>query len=76
MTCPVTIGDLRRKGELLEVGCTKCWHVAYVDPHQLPFHGNVGVPDAYRRMKCTKCGSRAGYSRPDARTGGVDGRYA
>ena len=72
---PVTIGDLRRKGELLEVGCTKCWNVRYVDAVTLPFHGNMAVPEAYRRMRCSKCGEKAGYSRPDARVRGVSGQY-
>lgn len=72
---PVTIGDLRSKGELLEVGCTKCWHVVYLDPHTLPLSDTQAVPTAFSRFRCSKCGEKAGYTRPDARVQGVDGRY-
>ena len=71
---PVTIGELRRTGKLLEVGCTKCWRVAYVDPNTLPFPDAEPVPTVHRRMKCS-CGEKGGYSRPDARVMGVDGKY-
>jgi hypothetical protein len=72
---PVTIGELRRTGKLLEVGCTKCWRVVYVDPVTLPFHDQEAVPTVHQRMKCSECGAIAGYSRPDARVHGVDGKY-
>ena len=72
---PVTIGDWRPTGTALEVGCTRCWNVRYVDPVGLPFHGNMAVPEAYKRMRCSRCGEKAGYSRPDARIGGVTGQY-
>jgi hypothetical protein len=74
MTGPVTIGDLRREGKALEVGCTKCWHVVYMDPRNLPFHDDQAVPAAYQRMKCSRCGAKAGYSWPDGRVGGVTGQ--
>lgn len=72
---PVTMGDLRSKRQLLEVGCTKCWNVRYLDPSTLPFPDTQAVPTAHRRMRCSRCGEKAGYSRPDARVVGVDGRY-
>lgn len=72
---PVTIGNLRKDGKLLEVGCTRCWNVQYLDPRKLPFGDHVAVPTAYQRMKCSRCGEKAGYSRPDARIGGVSGQY-
>ena len=66
---PVTIGDLRRNGKLLEVGCRRCWNVRYLDPKQLPFGDLQPVPEAHRRMKCSMCGAGGEqcYSRPDAR---------
>ena len=42
---PVRSTDLRRESKLLEVGCTRCWNVRYVDPLGLPFHGNMAVPE-------------------------------
>lgn len=74
MTGPVTMGDLRRKGELLEVGC-RCGRTLYLDPSTLPFSANQPVPTVYQRMKCSSCGAKAWYSRPDARVLGVDGKY-
>ena len=73
-TGPVTIGDLRSKGQALEVGCTKCGHHVYVDPHKVPFPDHQSVPDAYRRMRCSRCGEKAGYSRPNCRVH-IDGTY-
>ena len=55
----VTIGMLRRDRKLLECGC----------------YDSQSVPEAYRRMKCSKCGSRKVWTRPDARVGGVTGQY-
>lgn len=60
---------------MLEVGCTKCGNVRYLDPTTLPLPDTQGVPTAFRRFRCSKCGEKAGYSRPDARVPGVDGRY-
>jgi len=74
-TRPVTIGDLRRIGQLLEIGCTKCWNVRYLDSHTLPFPDYRAVPAVHNRMKCSACDAVAGYSRPDARVGGVTGKY-
>jgi hypothetical protein len=65
---PVTVGMLRRKRELLEVGCTACNHHAYLDPEQLPFGDAEPVPTLHRRMRCSKCGAKGrGWTRPDAR---------
>lgn len=71
---PVTIGDLRRTGKLLEVGCTRCWNIRYLDAVELPLSDALAVPEAWRRMRCSRCGAKAGYSRPDARMAG-DGQY-
>lgn len=83
VTQHVTIGDLRSQGRLLEVGCDVCSHHLYLDPNTLPFADEQSVPLAFKRMKCSKCGTklwdrmrpgqRAGYTRPDARIVGVTG---
>jgi hypothetical protein len=71
----VNIGTLRRLHQLIEVGCDRCSHVVYVDPRALPFHGLTAVEDSYRRMRCSICGQKPSYSRPDARVIGVAGQY-
>ena len=75
MAEPVTIGDLRRGGQLLEVGCRRCWNVRYLDPFSLPFGHVQPVPTAHKRMKCSVCGADGSqcYSRPDARVRLDDG---
>ena len=72
---PVTIGDLRREGKLLEVWCSSCRRIAYVDPKELPLPDAQPVPKAWRHFRCDTCHERAGYSRPDARVIDVDGKY-
>lgn len=71
----VTIGRLKQDKKLLECGCYACQHHSYLDPHQLPFDDSQSVPEAYRRMKCSKCGSKNVWTRPDARVEGVTGQY-
>lgn len=71
----VTMGMLRRDRKLLECGCYSCRHHSYLDPAQLPFDDSQSVPEAHRRMKCSKCGSRTVWTRPDARVQGVTGQY-
>ena len=69
---PVTIGDLLRDSKMLEVGCIDCGHWCYLDPRELPFIDCEPVPTLYRRMRCRKFGLKGrGYSRPDARVGGM-----
>lgn len=72
---PVTIGDLRRNNQLLEVGCARCPRTIYLDAAQLPFDDTAAVPTLHTRMKCSVCGAKASYSRPDARIAGVAGEY-
>jgi hypothetical protein len=59
----MTIGDLRRQGKMLEVVCTQCWHVLFLSPARLTLHGNILASDAHHRLRCAKCGAKAGYSR-------------
>lgn len=80
-----TIGDLRATGTWLEIGCEVCGHHVYVDPNNLPLADEQSVPLAFKRMKCSKCGTKlwdrsrprqqCGYTRSDARVGGVAGNY-
>ena len=75
MSRAVNIGDLRRERVLLEIGCAKCAHHSYLDPRDLPFDDMQPVPTAFQRMKCSVCGERGSYTRPDPRLGGVNGQY-
>lgn len=72
---PVTYGRLRADRQLVEVGCSSCGRVSYLDPAALLFGDEVPVPGSHARFRCSKCGQRASYARPDARTVGVNGAY-
>ena len=73
MTGPVTIGDLSRSGQLLEMGCLDCSRVVYVEAQTLRIADSQPVPTLARRLKCSRCGARNGpihhpiWARPDAR---------
>ena len=51
---PVTIGDLRRDGKALEVGCLNCDRHGYFDPHALA----LSVRLTADRLRCNRCGFR------------------
>src|SRR5262249_61935429 len=79
---PVTIGDLIRKGKLLEVHCGNCRperHL-YFNLEILRLPKRMPVPEVARHLVCSKCGARNSetynpiWARPDARVGGV-GHY-
>lgn len=65
---PTTFGELRRMRQLLEVGCPNCGRVVFLDPGTLPFADAAEVHTAHRRMTCTGCDEKAGYSRAAVRT--------
>ena len=71
---PVTYGRLRADKQPVEVGC-RCGDVSYLDPAALLFGDDVPVPGSHVHFRCSKCGARASYARPDARTVGVSGQY-
>jgi hypothetical protein len=90
MSVPVTIGDLRREGKLLEIGCMACNRHLYLDPASIDLPDHQPVPTAAARLVCSVCGAsnrRAGeqasgglrhpiWARPDVRVPGVTGeRY-
>ena len=57
---PVTIGDLIRKGKLLEVHCGNCRperHL-YLNPEILRLSKRTPVPEVARHLVCSKCGAR------------------
>jgi DNA-directed RNA polymerase subunit RPC12/RpoP len=66
MSCPVTIGDLRRDRRLLWVYCRECGRERDLDPSTLSLPGEHPVPEVGKRMRCTACGSRKVYMAPDA----------
>ena len=57
MSGPVTVGDLRRNGELLEIGCMACNPHLYVDPASIRLSDNQPVPPAAERLVCSVCGA-------------------
>ena len=74
---PVTIGDLKIAGKLLELGCMGCSRHLYVDPASLPLPDGLPVPETAGRLACSQCGAinqptwHPIWARPDARTPGV-----
>lgn len=68
---PVTLADLIREGKLLWVYCTSCGHERDIEPATIPLPPGFSVPDVGKRMKCSKCGSRAISSAPELHPGGV-----
>ena len=70
---PVTIGDLKRDGALLELLCSNCNRHLYEEPAKFPFRDSDPVPGLARRLKCSRCGARNTavwfpiHCRPDAR---------
>ena len=84
MPNPVTIGDLKRDGKLLEIGCLGCGRHVYVDAASCGLPQSLPVPNAAARLVCSACGARNRpvpdpriglscpiYARPDARAPGV-----
>jgi hypothetical protein len=74
----VTIGDLIREGELLEVHCGNCRperHL-YLNPEILRLPKRMPVPEVASHLVCSKCGATNSetynpiWARPDARVGG------
>ena len=70
---PVTIGDLRRSGKALEIGCMNCDRHGYFDPRALALPDTLPVPQTAARLRCSQCGFRNAptsvkvWARPDAR---------
>ena len=61
---PVTIGDLRRKGQRLWIYCRGCYREVETPACELPFEDAQPVPTAGKRMKCSKCGGRQIETKP------------
>jgi hypothetical protein len=55
---PVTMGDLRRNGKALEIGCMNCNRHEYVDPHSIKLPDELPVPKVADRLRRTRCGFR------------------
>ena len=68
---PVTLGDLIRDDKLLWVYCRDCCHERDVNPANVPLPGDTPVPDLGKRMKCSKCGSRAIETKPKLYPGDI-----
>lgn len=74
---PVTIGDLKRTGKLLELACMGCARHLYIDPASLPLPDVLPVPETAARLACSQCGAinqetwHPIWARPDTRVAGV-----
>jgi hypothetical protein len=61
---PVTIADLSRKGELLEVGCMRCGRHGYFEIERLRRSKSnrspdwLPVPKVRDQLRCSNCGAR------------------
>ena len=79
---PVTIGDLRRDGKALEIGCMNCDRHGYFDLHTLALPDTLPVPETADHLRCSGCGFRNTatsvkvWAKPDARTPDAGGRVA
>ena len=77
---PVTIGDLKRTGQLLEVYCDGCARHLSLDPGSLTVEDAQPVPTLAPRLRCTVCGARNDairfpvWCRPDARVRNASGK--
>jgi hypothetical protein len=75
----VTLGDLKREGRRLEIGCLSCHFHDYVPVQRVRLPDDTPSPRAGDRMACPGCGRRnteAGHplwTRPDARQPGFGG---
>jgi len=73
---PVTIGDLRRQGKALEIGCLNCNRHEYVDASSIALPDSYPVPKIADGLRCSRCGFRNSatsskvWARPDARPPG------
>jgi len=81
---PVTMGDLRKRNQALEIGCQNCYRHVYADPATIKLSDDVPVPEAAKYLTCSKCGfknnpqataSQFIWARPDARPVAMGGRY-
>ena len=74
---PVTVGDLKRAGKLLEIGCLGCGRHLYVDPAGVDLPDRLPVPQTAARLACSGCGAinqptwHPISARPDARAPAV-----
>ena len=70
-TGSVALGDLVREDKLLWVYCRECCHERDVNPANVPLPADTPVPEVGKKMKCSKCGSRAVETKPELYPGGV-----
>jgi hypothetical protein len=80
---PVTIGNLIKRGKLLEVHCSSCRPARhlYIDASSLDLPKRLPVPEVANHLVCRVCGAKNSetyhpiWARPDARVPGVTGQY-
>jgi hypothetical protein len=72
----VTIGDLIKRGKLLEVHCSSCRPARhlYIDADSLDLPKRLLVPEVANHLVCSVCGAKNSdtyrpiWARPDARS--------
>jgi hypothetical protein len=80
---PVTIGDLIKSGQLLEVHCSSCRPARhlYIDAGSLDLPKRLAVPGVASHLVCSVCGAKNSatshpiWARPDARSSSVTVHY-
>lgn len=65
---PVTIGDLKMAGRRLHAHCMECGHERPLDLCRVALPEAMTAAEAGSRLKCSACGSRRIYTRPEAVT--------
>ena len=62
---PVTIGDLKLAGLRLQAHCMECGHERPLDLCRVALPEALTAAEAGSRLKCSACGSRRIYTRPE-----------
>ncbi len=77
MSGPVTLAQLLDQGLDVFVFCNRCGHNAVLATQQLigRLGGQMPVPEAGGRMRCSACGSKDIATRPNWPSGGVITRH-
>ena len=65
---PMTLANMRSNGlRMVTASCANCGHPADVNVDALP--ESVHVPEAGRRLRCSRCGGKTISTRPAWHTG-------
>ena len=65
---PVTVRDLKLSGRRLQAYCMECGHERPLDLCRVALPEAMTAAEAGSRLKCSACGSRRIYTRPEPPT--------